>query len=129
MKKKLSIAVACCLVLSFPAVASAEVQSVVVVGGDNSFLGEVIDDKYDNQSICNPYGNYGSKYSESIFNPYGTHGGTYSEIGSYNPRSTNPPRVVAVEDGRSRIIAYVTKNPKFRVRIDPDLMKSVVCKR
>lgn len=47
---------------------------------DGTYLGKLTTDKYDPESITNPYGDYGSKYSQnSIHNKYGTYGSPYSD--------------------------------------------------
>ena len=47
---------------------------------DGTYLGNVNNDKYDPNSISNPYGQYGSKYSpDSINNPYSEYGNKYSD--------------------------------------------------
>lgn len=46
---------------------------------DGTFLGNVNENRYDPDSISNPYGRYGSPYSpESVNNPYGRYGSRYS---------------------------------------------------
>lgn len=53
---------------------------------DGQFLGNVNSNRYDPNSIANPYGQYGSPYSpNSINNPYGQYGSPYS------PNSVNNP--------------------------------------
>ncbi|NJL09386.1 MAG: hypothetical protein HC908_01670 [Calothrix sp. SM1_7_51] len=99
-------------------------ERLIVVGGDGSFLGVVSSDQYDNNSICNRYGSYGSKYNESIFNPYGTHGGQYSDLGAYNPRAQKPPMVVT-SDGKP--LGFISKNDRLRNRMDPDVFRIQVC--
>jgi hypothetical protein len=115
------LVVAVAVVLGVPAVANAQ---MIVIGGDGAFLGVVNDERYDQNSICNRYGQYGSKYEESIFNPYGTYGGKYSELGTYNSRGQNPPAVV---DKQGTILAFITKNNRFNSRIDPDIFRIQVC--
>lgn len=46
---------------------------------DGQYLGKVSNNKYDSESISNPYGKYGSKYSStSINNQYSKYGSDYS---------------------------------------------------
>lgn len=50
------------------------------------FLGNVNSNRYDPNSIANPYGHYGSKYSpDSVNNPYGQYGSPYSPQSVHNP--------------------------------------------
>jgi hypothetical protein len=100
-------------------------QLLIVVGGDGSFLGIVNNNRYDNKSICNPYGTYGSKYdNKSIFNSYGTHGGQYSDLGAYNPRAQKPPML---KDSQGQILQFISKNDRFGNRIDPDIFHIQIC--
>lgn len=42
-----------------------------VYGSDGRYMGDLNDNKYDANSVSNPYGRYGSQYSnDSINNPY-----------------------------------------------------------
>lgn len=97
----------------------------IVVGQDGEFLGTLSANQYDSNSICNPYGNFGSEYAESIFNRYGTYGGEYSSMGAYNPSAENPPLIVQDDT----IIGIVTKNRRVEGRVDPDLLLVEVCGR
>jgi hypothetical protein len=55
--------------------------------GNGKYRGEVSNNRYDPNSISNPYGKYGSKYSpDSINNPYGA-GSKYKSGGINNPYS------------------------------------------
>lgn len=46
---------------------------------DGTYLGKVNNDRYDPDSISNPYGKYGNKYNpNSVNNPYGKYGSQYS---------------------------------------------------
>jgi hypothetical protein len=46
---------------------------------DGQYLGKVSNNKFDSESISNPYGKYGSKYSStSINNNYSKYGSDYS---------------------------------------------------
>ena len=62
---------------------------------DGTYLGKLNANKYDPESVANPYGQYGSKYSPtSINNPYSQYGSKYSSQSARNPYSTTPPRVI-----------------------------------
>ncbi|UXN34346.1 hypothetical protein N8E86_09840 [Avibacterium paragallinarum] len=59
------------------------------------FLGCLNCNKYDNSSIWNKYGEFGSKYSnDSIWNKYGTYGSKYNSESPWNKYSTNAPIIV-----------------------------------
>lgn len=62
---------------------------------DGKYLGNLSTNKYDPNSVNNPYGRYGSKYSsDSINNEYGRYGSPYSSESATNPYATNAPRVI-----------------------------------
>ncbi len=61
---------------------------------DGAYLGRLNANRYDPESVANPYGRYGSKYSpESINNPYGRYGSPYSNQSPANPYTATPPLV------------------------------------
>jgi hypothetical protein len=65
-----------------------------LIAQDNQFLGRIIDNVYDNESILNEYGPYGSQYSNtSIFNQYSPYGSEYGMYSINNPYCTTPPQL------------------------------------
>jgi len=61
---------------------------------DGTYLGRLNANRYDPESVANPYGRYGSRYSgTSINNPYGVYGSAYSELSASNPFASRPPVV------------------------------------
>lgn len=71
----------------------------------SKYLGKLSSNKYDPDSVSNPYGQYGSKYSpDSINNPYGQYGSEYSSGSINNPYATNPP--ILVQDSYGEIHIY-----------------------
>lgn len=62
---------------------------------DGAYLGRLNSNRYDPESVANPYGRYGSPYSaNSINNPFGRYGSPYSVESARNPYATQPPVVV-----------------------------------
>jgi len=58
------------------------------------YLGNLNSNPYDPNSVSNPYGKHGSKYStESINNPYGKYGSKYSNQSVNNPYATDTPKL------------------------------------
>lgn len=81
------------------------------------FLGNVNRNRFDTDSLVNPYGSYGSRYSsESIFNKYSQFGSPYGSESPYNRFSSAPP--MFVKDGHT--LGYLTVNQYLSPRIDPD---------
>lgn len=59
------------------------------------YLGTLSNNRFDPDSVANPYGRYGSKYSpKSINNPYSKYGSHYSNDSVNNPYATNPPVII-----------------------------------
>lgn len=72
----------------------AYADSPIIVSGDGKYLGKLNSNRYDPDSVSNPYGRFGSKYSsESINNRYGKYGSPYSNESATNPYATRAPRI------------------------------------
>ncbi|HSE46465.1 MAG TPA: hypothetical protein VLA89_14155 [Gemmatimonadales bacterium] len=89
-----------------------------LVAADGHPLGIVSSSPSDTESICNPYGDYGSISSPtSIRNPSGQYGSPGSAYSPYNPDTLSPPAVV-----KASVIGYLTKNGGLAGAIDPDVL-------
>lgn len=87
-----------------------------LIAADGKFLGKVIDNRFDAESLANKFGAYGSKFrTDSIFNRYGKYGSRYSQLSPFNKYSRTPPRFE--RDGK--LIAYLTANRFVRPRVEP----------
>ncbi|MCL5073000.1 MAG: hypothetical protein M1308_19240, partial [Actinobacteria bacterium] len=75
-------------------------QSPSIYGSDGEYLDSYNKNKYDPNSISNPYGIYGSRYSpKSINNPYGKYGSPYSSHSATNPYGKiNSPRLYSGDE-------------------------------
>lgn len=74
--------------------------ALLLYGGENHkvFLGCLNSSKYDESSIWNKYGEYGSKYSsKSIWNKYDTYGSKYDSMSPWNKYSSEGPIIVDKE--------------------------------
>jgi len=70
------------------------VRGPKIVGQDGSYLGRLNGNKYDPDSVSNPFGIYGSKYSPfSVNNPFGVYGSEYSPFSATNPYATQAPKL------------------------------------
>lgn len=77
------------LLISFALVAQEErygnrygtdANSERVYSPSGHYMGNLNDNRYDRNSVSNPYGRHGSRYSpDSINNPYGSGGGYYGD--------------------------------------------------
>lgn len=60
-----------------------------------AYLGDLSANRFDENSIANPFGRYGSRFSqESVNNPLGPYGDRFSSTSARNPFATNPPVVI-----------------------------------
>ena len=60
----------------------------------STYLGRLSANTVDAESVSNPYGTYGSRYSPtSINNPYSTYGSSYSAISPTNLYSSQAPLI------------------------------------
>ena len=85
--------VALVFVLS-PAVGNAG-PPILVDRQTGKYLGTLSSNPYDQDSVSNPHGKYGSQYSkDSINNPVGEYGSPYSDKSINNPYATNPPIIL-----------------------------------
>lgn len=73
-----------------------------------TYLGKLISNKYDTESIFNEYGSYGSEYRvDSIWNEYGQYGSKYSSKSAFNEYASSPPVIV---DSNYNFVGYLTAN-------------------
>ena len=97
----------------------AFLDNAVIVAADGQMLGLISRDPFSPDSIANPFGTYGSRYSAaSIFNPYGTYGSEFMFLSPWNRYTTTPPRIMV----HSHFHAYLTVNPYLRPRIHPSVL-------
>lgn len=89
--------------------------------GKDLYLGNLNSNQFDVNSVANPFGQYGSKYSPlSINNQFGTYGSRYSPYSPSNPYAVTPPKIVTPTGqylgnlGGSRYAPNSTSNPYGR---------------
>jgi hypothetical protein len=76
--------------------------------GHQTFLGCINCSQYEASSICNAYGDHGSKFnSDSIWNKFGNFGSRFSDESPWNPYASQPP-VIVDKDGN--FYGYLTAN-------------------
>jgi hypothetical protein len=87
-----------------------------VIAPDGTYLGMVIADTANPQSIINSWGQYGFSQSlTSIFNPSIPYGGETGIFSPFNAQSPSPPSIF--KDGK--FFTYLTDNDSFRPRSAP----------
>jgi len=86
------------ILLVFSAVAHSA-PPILVDPQTGKYLGNLSNNPYDQNSVSNPYGEYGSPYSQdSINNPVGEYGSPYSDKSINNPYATNPPIIIDTDE-------------------------------
>lgn len=84
---------------------------------DGQYLGKITTNKYENDSIINQYGPFGSKYSStSIFNQYSQYGSKYGSYSINNQYCNQPPKLFI----RGHFVGCISKNRFVTPRIDPE---------
>ena len=84
-----------CLTLLFCANAAIADSPILVDPSTGKYLGNLNSNQYDQNSVSNPYGKFGSQYSpESINNRFGQYGSQYSNDSPNNPYSNNAPVII-----------------------------------
>ena len=82
------------VLVSLAAVVDAQAP-IITIGPNGQSLGILSANPYDPNSVANPYGRFGSRFSpDSINNPSGQWGSPYSPNSVTNPFSTRGPRVM-----------------------------------
>lgn len=87
MKKQILGLSGAILLVAYSAAANAQSVSLLLFGGknDREFAGCLNCSKYDDEAVCNKYGDYGSKYNQkSIWNKYGAFGSKYNQESPWN---------------------------------------------
>jgi hypothetical protein len=84
-----TIIAAIAVLTATPALAQTDFRndynSPKIYAPDGQYLGNLNNNRYDPNSVANPYGQYGSRYSpNSVNNPYSAYGNPYS------PNYSNP---------------------------------------
>ncbi len=96
-------------------------KTLHLYGGEDhdKYLGCLNCNSYDQNSIWNSYGTYGSSYnSNSIWNSYGSFGSEYSSTSPFNSYASNPPVVVDKDGnfyGYFTVNAYKDKRATFNL--------------
>ncbi len=87
-----------------------------VIAPDGTYLGMILADTANPQSIINTWGQYGFTQSPtSIYNPAVAYGGEEGLFSPFNPESPSPPSLY--KDGK--FFTYLTDNDNFRPRTAP----------
>lgn len=87
------------LALSLALVGTALAGSPILVGPQGQYLGRLNSNRFDPDSVANPFGRYGSRFSpDSINNEFGRWGSQFSPDGVRNPFGTGGPHIIGDDD-------------------------------
>jgi hypothetical protein len=96
---------------------AATTSGAYLIAEDGQLLGKLNNDAYDQESILNQYGPFGSQYSNtSIFSKYSPYGSEYGALSIHNPYCTTPPKLYLSD----QFFAYVSVNQYVNPRISPE---------
>jgi hypothetical protein len=84
-----------CAILLLASSLSFAQTPMLVDPSTGKYLGNLNSNPYDQNSVSNPFGRYGSEYSnDSINNPYSEYGSPYSNKSPNNPYATEAPVII-----------------------------------
>lgn len=70
-------------------------QGPRIVSPDGHYLGRLNTNRFDPNSVANPFGRYGSRFSpDSVNNPFGKYGSPFSPYSATNPYASHPPFLI-----------------------------------
>ena len=97
-----------------------QIDGARIVAQDGQFLGAV-SSGYDDESVFNSYGDFGSKYSDtSILNNYSDYGSKYSDLSPFNQYTEKAPLLVM----GSQVIAIISVNSSLSGAVHPLVLLS-----
>lgn len=132
MLKKLAILLSLTLTFSAGAVLPSKALSLSDLDGNaflfnpktKQFLGNISSNRFDDESICNQFGDFGGRFEDfSILNRFGDYGDQFSDFSAFNPNAEYPP-VIFLNNWEP--VAIVTNNPRFD-GIHPGALFGVIC--
>jgi hypothetical protein len=78
-----------------------------IIANDGQFLGKLTSNEFDNDSLLNEFGPYGSEFSPtSVFNEFGNYGSEFSALSPFNEFSSTPPKIFV----NGQLYGYLTEN-------------------
>jgi hypothetical protein len=91
-------------------------KGAFLIAEDDQLLGNLNNNQYDQDSILNQYGPFGSQYSNtSIFNKYSPYGSEYGSYSINNPYCSTPPKLFL----NGSLFAHISANQYVNNRISP----------
>jgi hypothetical protein len=114
-----SLALLACLFLPVSPTLRGQDKALLLFGGQDhkTFLGCLNCNRFQSSSVCNKFGEFGSKFpSDSIWNKFGNYGSKFSSDSPWNKFSTTAP-IIADRDGNSYGYFSTNKFHNDRTRI------------
>ncbi len=91
-------------------------EGAIIIAGDDEMLGRISSNKFDDKSIANQFGKYGSQFeANSIFNRFSPYAGKFSDLSIFNRLATKPPKILL----NDHVVGYLTLNKSFTPRANP----------
>lgn len=88
------------------------------------YLGKLVTNEFDSESIYNEFGTYGSKFNVlSIWNEFSIYGSKFSTYSAFNQYALNPPFIV---DKNGYYVGRLTVNSYINGAISPDDLYSLL---
>ena len=123
---------------------TAQTPALLLFGGDNNrtFLGCLNCGKHDVDSVCNKFGQHGSRFAvDSIWNKFGLYGSKFAIHSPWNKFSISGPVIVDRDGGFYGVFSanqHVVNRTKIRaflflldrpelVNTDPDVARDLFC--
>ncbi len=103
--------------ISYPPV-NARIQNCesFIEAADGTYLGSLVPNPYNPNSIFNAFSPYGNQYSpHSIFNHFNRYRNQFHTLSADNPYSSSPPKIFV----NGRHVAFLTINKNFSNGIPP----------
>lgn len=92
-----------------------------IMASDGTYLGSLTPNQFDQKSIFNEFGPFGSQFSQtSIFNQFCPYGGEFSQYSPFNHFSQTPPKIYL----NGRLVGHLTVNEFISgTKINPKTIK------
>jgi hypothetical protein len=91
-------------------------EGATIIAGDGEFIGRLSNDRFDAKSLGNKFGDYGSKFDpKSLLNKFSEYGSRIGNFSAFDRNAGKPPVVLL----GGKAVAYLTRNPSVRPRVDP----------
>lgn len=96
------------------ALSCSAVEGALIFAQDGKYIGKITSNRFDQDSIGNTFGVYGSQFSTtSIFNPFGQYGSEFSSLSAFNTLAPTPPVIYLKGVAQWFLTTNSTKTPRL----------------